>query len=282
MITNPPYGKDWKMDRKAVEAEAKKGPRGRFGAGIPRVSDGQLLFLQHMLSKMRPLENGTGGSRIGIVLNGSPLFTGDSGSGESEICRWILENDWLEAIVALPEQIFYNTGIATYIWILSNQKEEKRKGKVQLIDATEIWVSMRKSLGNKRREISDEQIQEITQLFLENQESERVKIFASRAFGFRKIRVERPLRLNFEANPERIERLKEETAFQNLPKSRKKDKIKRVEEEAAGREEQQKILAMLEDLPKNRFLDRKEFLKVLNLEINKAGLSLSSSVKKVF
>ena len=280
MITNPPYGKDWKMDRKAVETEAKKGHRGRFGAGTPRVSDGQLLFLQHMISKMRPLENGKGGSRIGIVLNGSPLFTGDAGSGESEIRRWILENDLLEAIVALPEQIFYNTGIATYIWILSNHKEEKRKGKVQLIDATDIWIPMRKSLGDKRREISDVQIGEITQMFLDFNENEKVKIFNTEDFGFRKIRVERPLRLNFEANPERIDRLKEEYYFQKLAKSRKKDKVKRAEEEAAGREEQQKILDMLNSLPKERFTDRKIFLKVLNKTAIDAGISLSSSIKK--
>lgn len=280
LITNPPYGKDWKMDRKDVEAEAKKGHRGRFGAGTPRVSDGQLLFLQHMISKMRPLENSKGGSRIGIVLNGSPLFTGDAGSGESEIRRWILEKDWLEAIVALPEQIFYNTGIATYIWILSNHKEEKRKGKVQLIDATDIWVPMRKSLGDKRREISDEQIDEITQMYLNFEESDKIKIFETEYFGFRKIRVERPLRLNFEASPERIERLKEEYHFQKLAQSRKKDKTKRAEEEAAGREFQQKILKMLERLPEERFMDRKDFLKILNQEINNSNLSLNESLKK--
>jgi type I restriction enzyme M protein len=280
MITNPTYGKDWKMDQKAVEAEAKKGHRGRFGAGTPRVSDGQLLFLQHMLSKMRPLENGKGGSRIGIVLNGSPLFTGDAGSGESEIRRWILENDWLDAIVALPEQLFYNTGIATYIWILSNHKEKRRLGKVQLIDATDIWVPMRKSLGDKRREISDGQIEQITQMFLDFTENEKVKTFDSKEFGFRKIRVERPLRLNFEASPERIERLKEEYYFQKLAKSRKKDKEKRSLEEAAGREEQQELLKMLNNLPKERFMDRKAFIKILNQTARNAGISLSSSIKK--
>jgi type I restriction enzyme M protein len=233
-----------------------------------------------MLSKMHPVERGKGGSRIGIVLNGSPLFTGDAGSGESEIRRWILENDWLEAIVALPEQIFYNTGIATYIWILSNQKEEKRKGKVQLIDATDIWVPMRKSLGDKRREISDEQIGQITQMFLDFKENDKVKIFDTKDFGFRKIRVERPLRLNFEASPERIERLKQEYYFQKLAKSRKKDKTKRAEEEATGREEQQKILKMLYTLPKERFTDRRAFVKVLNKTTKDAGISLSSSIKK--
>ena len=142
------------MDQAAVEAEADRGDGGRFGAGTPRISDGQLLFLQHMLGRMQDVERG--GSRVAIVMNGSPLFTGDAGSGESEIRRWILENDWLEAIVALPEQLFYNTGISTYIWVLTNRKETQRRGKVQLINATNFWVQMRKSMGDKRREISKE------------------------------------------------------------------------------------------------------------------------------
>jgi type I restriction enzyme M protein len=151
LLANPPYGKEWKLDQKAVEEEAAKGENGRFGAGLPRISDGQLLFLQHMLSRMRKVEDG--GSRVAIVMNGSPLFTGDAGSGESEIRRWILEHDWLEAIIALPEQLFYNTGIATYIWVLSNRKDARRRKKVQLINATGFYAQMRKSLGDKRREI---------------------------------------------------------------------------------------------------------------------------------
>src|SRR5438067_11504880 len=142
------------MDQTAVEAEADRGYNGRFGAGTPRISDGQLLFLQHMLNRMQTKEDG--GSRVAIVMNGSPLFTGDAGSGESEIRRWILEHDWLEAIVALPEQLYYNTGIATYVWLLTNRKAPERKGKVQLIDATSFWVPMRRSLGDKRREIPPE------------------------------------------------------------------------------------------------------------------------------
>jgi len=147
MISNPPYGKSWKKEADFIRAEHARGSAGRFEAGLPRISDGQLLFLQHMLSKQVPPEEG--GSRIAIVMNGSPLFTGDAGSGESEIRRWILENDWLEGIVALPDQLFYNTGISTYIWVLSNRKEERRKGKVQLIDATGCYVKMRKSLGGE-------------------------------------------------------------------------------------------------------------------------------------
>ncbi len=196
MLTNPPYGKDWKMDETAVKKEAQRGAHGRFAAGTPSISDGQLLFLQHMLSKMIPLENGKGGSRIAIVLNGSPLFTGDAGQGETNIRRWILENDWLEAIIALLEQIFYNTSIATYVWVLSNHKE-RRKGKVQLINATELYLNMRKSLGQKRREVSDDHISQITDLYNAFEESEIVKIFDTTDFGYRKIVVERPLRLNF-------------------------------------------------------------------------------------
>src|SRR5437764_11091050 len=170
LLTNPPYGKEWKMDQAAVEAEADRGYAGRFGAGTPRISDGQLLFLQHMLARMQ--DSDKGGSRIAIVMNGSPLFTGDAGSGESEIRRWILENDWLEAIVALPEQLFYNTGIATYVWVLTNRKEEQRQGKVQLIDATDSWVQMRKCLGDKRREISKTHIGRITEIHLSSKEGE--------------------------------------------------------------------------------------------------------------
>jgi type I restriction enzyme M protein len=232
-LANPPYGKDWKKDKEAVEREAERGDAGRFEAGTPRISDGQLLFLQHMLWHMRPA--GEGGGRVAIVMNGSPLFTGDAGSGESEIRRWILENDWLEAIVALPEQLFYNTGIATYVWILSNRKPEHRRNKVQLIDATDLWEPMRKSLGDKRREIKPAQIAEIERIYLDFEESDRSKIFATEDFGFRKIRVERPLRLNFRASEERIARLEHERKFANLAKSRKRNAEQKAAEEAEGR-----------------------------------------------
>src|SRR5881296_347266 len=164
LIANPPYGKDWKRDETAVRAEHERGAAGRFSPGLPRISDGQLLFLVHMLAHMKEPEKG--GSRVAIIMNGSPLFTGDAGSGESEIRRWILENDWLEALIAMPEQLFYNTGITTYVWVLTNRKERKRKGRVQLINASSFWVPMRRSLGNKRREISPEQISQITDLFM--------------------------------------------------------------------------------------------------------------------
>ena len=163
LIANPPYGKDWKRDREEVQAEHARGDAGRFGAGLPRISDGQLLFLQHMLSRMHAPEEG--GSRVAIIMNGSPLFTGDAGSGESEIRRWILENDWLEALIALPEQLFYNTGIATYVWVLTNRKVKEHENKVLLIDATSFWSLMRKSLGDKRREIPQDKAGQIVELF---------------------------------------------------------------------------------------------------------------------
>ena len=277
-ITNPPYGKEWKGDQVVVRAEAERGNMGRFGAGLPRISDGQLLFLQHMLARMRSVEEG--GGRIAIVLNGSPLFTGDAGSGESEIRRWILENDYLEAIIALPEQIFYNTGIATYIWVLSNRKEEKRIGKVQLINASDLWQPMRRSLGEKRREISEEHIAEIKALYEDLKHNKRVKVFDSTAFGYRKITVERPLRLNFQASQERIARLQNETAFQNLAKSKKKQKEARLADEQAGRQQQEAILKTLSVLPGDLFKDRRQFEAVLDGVLEKHELKLSASLRK--
>ncbi len=192
-IANPPFGVDWsKVQGEVRDEHDRLGFDGRFGPGLPRKSDGQLLFLMHLISKMRdPDDKGT---RIAIVHNGSPLFTGAAGSGESEIRRWIIENDWLEAIVAMPEQLFYNTGIASYVWVLTNRKSEERGGKVQLIDAREQWVKMRKSLGEKRREISPEQIAEVTQRHGAFEEGELVKILPNEAFGYRTITVDRPLR----------------------------------------------------------------------------------------
>jgi type I restriction enzyme M protein len=175
MITNPPYGKDWKRDEEDVKIEHERSDSGRFGAGLPRISDGQLLFLQHMLFHRKPQSEG--GSRVAIIMNGSPLFTGDAGSGESEIRRWILENDWLEALIAMPEQLFYNTGIATYVWVLSNRKTEKRRGKVQLINATSFWTPMRKSLGDKRREIPEDKAAELVQILKSFKENEYSKIY---------------------------------------------------------------------------------------------------------
>jgi len=193
MLANPPFGVEWKKVREEIEREAQvKGFGGRFGAGLPRINDGSFLFLQHMLAKMKPVEEG--GSRLAIVFNGSPLFTGGAGSGESEIRRWIIENDWLEAVVALPDQLFYNTGISTYFWVLTNRKRPERWGKVQLVDARELFVKMRRSLGDKRKEISAEQVEEIAGLYSGFVEGERVKILPNESFGFLRITVERPLR----------------------------------------------------------------------------------------
>ncbi|WP_022660489.1 type I restriction-modification system subunit M [Paucidesulfovibrio longus] len=208
MLSNPPFGVDWKKIQRVVEDEHKlRGFDGRFGPGTPRVSDGSLLFLLHLISKMRPVNEG--GSRIGIILNGSPLFTGGAGSGESEIRRYILENDLLEGIVALPTDMFYNTGIATYIWVLSNRKPAYRKGKVHLLNATEMFLPMRKSLGSKRRHISEEQIEDIVRAYGDCLADENCKVFDTNDFGYRRITVERPLQLAFHPHDEvRIAALK--------------------------------------------------------------------------
>ena len=192
ILSNPPFGREWKNEKVAVEKEAKLGFAGRFGAGLPAVGDGQMLFLETAIAKMKPT-----GSRVAIIHNGSPLFTGDAGSGPSEIRKYILENDLLEAIVALPNDIFYNTGIATYIWVLSNKKADHRKGKVQLINANGLFEKRRKALGNKRNDISAEQIAEITKIYGDFQESEISKIFNNEDFGYSKIVVERPIRYSY-------------------------------------------------------------------------------------
>ena len=214
-ISNPPFGVEWKKVEDSIRTEHDKlGFNGRFGAGLPRINDGSFLFLQHMISKMKPPEDG--GSRIAIVFNGSPLFTGAAGSGESEIRRWIIENDWLEALVALPDQLFYNTGISTYFWIVTNRKSPERQGTVQLIDARESWVKMRKSLGDKRKEISPEQIEDITRLYGEFTENERVKVFPNEAFGYQRITVERPLRLHWGVPDDASDLVSQNKAWGNL------------------------------------------------------------------
>ena len=272
MLANPPFGVNWEQQKTAIDREHKTlGFGGRFGAGLPNKNDGALLFLQHMLSKMQPVAaDGTGGSRIAIVFNGSPLFTGDAGSGPSDIRQWIIENDWLEAIVALPDQLFYNTGISTYIWVLTNRKEPHRQGKVQLIDAREFKVKMRRSLGNKRNEVSTGQIADLTRIHGSFTDGEtrpvtdedpithqprtrdRVisKIFDNDDFGYRRITVERPLRLNFAATPERIARVEDQKTFANLAVSKKAAGPARDAEVADGRARQQAIrdtLATLAD-----------------------------------
>ncbi len=210
-LTNPPFGVDWKKQQKEIQREHKKqGFGGRFGAGLPRVNDGSLLFLQHMIDKFEPVlpDQGKHGSRLAIVFSGSPLFTGGSGSGESNIRKWIIENDWLEAIIALPEQMFYNTGIGTYIWIVTNRKEKRRKGKIQLLDARQCFIPMRRSLGDKRRKIGGyedgepDQIGEIVRIYGDFENGDTSKIFDNKDFGFTRVTVERPLRLRYQMTAE--------------------------------------------------------------------------------
>ena len=299
MLANPPFGVEWKQQQKFIEREHETmGFAGRFGAGLPRINDGSLLFLQHMLSKMRAPAQG--GSRIAIVFNGSPLFTGDAGSGESEIRRWIIENDWLEAIVALPDQLFYNTGISTYIWILTNRKERRRKGKVQLIDARQFFVKMRRSLGNKRNKVGDrdegepDQIGDVARIYgdfrhgesrtltVDGQQKTLVvsKVFDNADFGYNKITVERPLRLNFELTAERMMRLEEEPGFKSLASSSKKNEKARLEEIEEGRTRQAAIRELLQSLAKiaqgRSYKDREPFVKDLRDAERKTGVRLTA------
>ena len=283
LIANPPYGKDWKRDRAAVQREHERGAGGRFGPGLPRMSDGQTLFLLNILAHARLAEDG--GARIAIIMNGSPLFTGDAGSGESEIRRYILEHDLLEALIALPEQLFYNTSIATYVWLLTNRKAASRRGKVQLIDATALFTPLQRSLGDKRREISPEDAAAIVRLLRDfadtrdhapSNKGDETKTAASSvlpatAFGYRKVTIERPLRLNFQATPERIARLESQKAFQNLAKPGRNTE--------AGRIQQRAILTMLRMFPDSLCKDRKAFSEDLAQAANRAEVKLSAPIK---
>ncbi|WP_322529206.1 class I SAM-dependent DNA methyltransferase [Salinicola sp. LHM] len=266
MLSNPPFGVEWKKVQKAITDEHnQKGYEGRFGPGLPRVSDGSLLFLMHLVSKMRARQEG--GSRIGIILNGSPLFTGGAGSGESEIRRYLLQHDLVEAIVGLPTDMFYNTGIATYVWILSNHKPAERRGQVQLINATGRASKMRKSLGSKRQFVADRDIEEIVRLYGANQESEESKLFPVEAFGYRRITVERPLRLNFQASPERLALLDDEKAIQKLAE--------------AEREAIKAACATLD--PEQRFTNREAFTKALKAALKQhlpEGMKVGAPLQK--
>ena len=278
LISNPPFGVTWKDEEKKVKEEASKGFEGRFGAGTPRVSDGSLLFLQNMISKMYDDEEG---SRIAIIFNGSPLFTGDAGSGESNIRKYIIENDLLEGIIALPTDMFYNTGIATYIWVITNRKDEKRKGKIQLVNATEYYSLMRKSLGNKRKEILPEQIKEIKEIYSKFEESENCKIFDNEDFGYRKVTIERPLKLKFEVNEENIENVKDVTAFKNLAVSKKKDAVIKEAEEKEGLEKQKKVIGTLESFVYGEiYLSRDKFVKELKKRLKEKDATVSAAAIK--
>lgn len=305
MLSNPPFGVEWKKVQTYVKKEhEKRGFDGRFGAGLPRISDGSFLFLQHMISKMKR-ENG--GSRIAIVFNGSPLFSGSAGSGESEIRKWLIENDMLEAIVALPDQLFYNTGIYTYIWIVTNTKTPERKGKVQLINGIHYWRQMSRSLGNKRHVIGDgdeyqpDQIGEITQIYGEcehdairplvidgvpqvdaegNPKQALVsKIFDNEDFGYWRITVERPLRLNFKVSDDRLKLLKATKAFENLATSRKRGEAALLEIEE-GKQLQKDVEEALKTLGDNLYKNRNEFEEDMATAFDEAGLRVSVSVKK--
>lgn len=276
LLANPPFGVEWKPQADKIVAEHnEKGFDGRFGPGLPRINDGSLLFIMHMISKMKPE-----GSRLAIVFNGSPLFTGDAGSGESEIRKWIIESDWLEAIVALPTEMFYNTGIATYIWILTNRKRRERRGKVQLINATDLFVKMRKSLGNKRNELSDGNIAEVVDLYGDLTKNGRSKLFNNSDFGYHQITVERPLRLAFQVTPERIAALKEEGAFQKLATSKKKGREGQREIEA-GQVLQNEIAHMLGTVDASVVdRNRPDFEERLSTALDEAGIKLPAPLRK--
>jgi type I restriction enzyme M protein len=261
MLSNPPFGVSWKKVKEEVEREhEEEGFAGRFGAGTPRSSDGAFLFLQHMISKMKLPEEG--GSRIAIVFNGSPLFNGGPNSGESAIRRWILENDWLEAIVGLPENLFYNTGIRTYIWVLSNDKPEERENVVQLIDAQDLYSEMDESLGEKRHELTQEDIDEISRIFGDLEANGRSKVVPTEEFGYRRIVIDRPLRMSFQATEERIKSLDDERAFTN----RDEDVQEAVKE----------ALRSLDS--EKQWMDRDEFINEVELTFNMSGIDVRNSV----
>ncbi len=279
LISNPPFGVDWSKAQSQVKAEhEQRGHAGRFGPGLPRKNDGSLLFLLHMLSKMKPKDQG--GSRLAIVFNGSPLFTGAAGSGESNIRQWIIENDWLEAIVALPDQMFYNTGISTYIWLVSNRKAPHRKGKVQLINGVSYFQKMRKSLGDKRKELSNHHIRELARRYADFTTGPDVKVFDNADFGFHRITVERPLQLNFQASEERIARLEDQRSWQGLVKSKKKGKA--AEEEVnRGHNLQDSVLEALRGMDGGkRNADRPTFLKALKAAYKAREVTVPAPVHK--
>ena len=252
MISNPPYGRDWELDQEEVLKEAEeKAFEGRYGAGTPRKNDGQLLFIQHMISKMKENEK----SRIAVITNGSPLFTGDAGSGESDIRKWILENDYLETLIALPGELFFNTGIKTYIWILTNEKTPERQNKVQLIDATEEYDKIRKSLGNKRNTITDKHIEKIKEYYNTLENTDNVKIFDTEDFGYTKVVVERPLQRNYQVTEERLDNLYSIAAFKKLAESKNKNPDEKQNEEKQGKQKQEEIIESLKTIGTEKYIN---------------------------
>ena len=280
MLCNPPFGVEWKKYEKFIRDEAEDmGYAGRFGAGLPRVSDGSLLFLQHMVSKMIPPENG--GSRIGIVFNGSPLSNGDPGSGENEIRRWIIENGWLETIIALPDELFYNTGILTYVWIVTNRKKGVRKNKIQLIDGTSFFDRLRSPLGKKRKVLTDEHIRKLVNIYGNFVEGEFCKIFDEDDFAYWKIIIERPLRLNFRTSTDRIKRIREQKTFASLATSRKRKPDEVAKEVAEGEQLQEAILVAISTIDgATIYKNRAEFSSLLSKTLKKAGLAVKAPLLK--
>ncbi len=271
-ISNPPFGVEWKNVEREVADEHKKGAAGRFGAGLPRVSDGSLLFVQHMISKFhkdgRP-------SRLAVVLNGSPLFTGGAGSGESEIRRWVIENDWLEAIIGLPDQLFYNTGISTYVWIITSRKAEHRRGRVQLIDATGMSEKMRRSLGNKRNLVPEDAIKRITRLFGDMAETEASKVFRNEDFGYQRITVERPLRKRYEITQERAVKILRSDLVLSPPSIRNPQTALNVINEVTLEDIQLRLSAAFKAVGVGRvWMSQAEFGKAIRAAINEQDLKL--------
>lgn len=271
IISNPPYGRKWEQDKDAVEKEAEKGFEGRFGAGLPRITDGQLLFIQHMISKMKTKEK----SRIAVITNGSPLFTGDAGQGETNIRKWIIENDFIEAIIGLPEQLFFNTGIRTYIWVMTNEKPAERVGKIQLINSESFFKKMRKNLGNKRNYLSEENIEKIVELYNRFEQNKYCKIFDNEELGYTKVIVERLMQLNYQVNEERLENLYSTTVFIKLTESKNKNLELKLEAEEKGKKKQQEIIDALKKIGNHLYKNWDEFeakvneaLKVFNLDSN--------------
>ena len=277
VLSNPPFGVTWEKDKTAVESEAERGFTGRFGAGIPRISDAQFLFMQHVISKLKTKDEG--GGEAAVVFNGSPLFTGDAGGGESEIRRWVLESDLLDTIVALPEKLFFNTGIATYIWIFSTKKSAARKGKVSLIDARTIRTQLRKNLGEKRYEMSDENAKEVVGLYSSSEDSERVKIFNTTDFAYRQITIQRPLRLRFEVTDESLARLKEHKDFLNDVPSKKTGE-RGAAENKAWQELRAAIYEILESMRGKALTSRAKFVEKLETELKKRDMRMTKKTLK--
>lgn len=277
VLSNPPFGVSWEKDKVAVDNEFERGYSGRFGAGLPRISDAQFLFMQHIISKIKTKDEG--GGEAAVVFNGSPLFTGDAGGGESEIRRWILEHDLLDTIVALPERLFFNTGISTYIWIFSTKKSLERKNKVSLVDARNIRTQMRKNLGEKRYEISDENAKEVLAHYVKNKNTDNVKIFNTTDFAYRQITVQRPLRLKFDVTEEKIERLKEHKEFINDFPSKKTGEKGEIENKT-WQSLRTLIYKILEEM-KGVITSRAKFIDKLESGLKKHDLKISKKILKV-